>query len=118
MATIGHHDVARSSGCAQGRLDGLHPSGEEADGDGLLMLLEGMSLESRQLRFFTAGPDLTEAARWAADAGSRNGLGLVATTGDPPHIVAHAAYEAIDADRAEIAFEVADRCAAAASARS
>jgi acetate---CoA ligase (ADP-forming) len=74
----------------------------------LLRFLEGMSVESRRLRFFTAGPDLRAAARWAADAESRKGLGLVATTGAPPTIVAHAAYERIDGDRAEVAFEVAD----------
>ncbi len=70
--------------------------------------LEGMSIESRRLRFFTGGPDLRGAARWAAEAESRHGLGLVATTGDPPTIVAHAAYERIGDDRAEVAFEVAD----------
>ena len=79
-----------------------------ADGDALLAFLEGMSAESRRLRFFTAGADLHAAARWAADAERRDGLGLVATTGDPPVIVAHAACERIDADRAEVAFEVAD----------
>jgi len=38
----------------------------------------------------------------------RRGFGIVATTGDPPSIVAHAGYERIDNDRAEVAFEVAD----------
>ena len=69
------------------------------------------------MRFFTAGANLSEAARWAAVRGTGMGS-AVATTGDPPHIVAHAVYEPIDANRAEIAFEVADRCAAAALARS
>ena len=78
------------------------------DRDALLAFLQGMSVESRRLRFFTAGPDLDQAARWAAESERRNGLGLVATTGDPPVIVAHAAYEPIEDGRAEVAFEVAD----------
>jgi acetate---CoA ligase (ADP-forming) len=78
------------------------------DRGALLAFLEGMSLESRRLRFFTAAPDLSAAARWAATAASRRGVGLVATTGDPAAIVAHAAYERIDGDSAEVAFEVAD----------
>jgi acyl-CoA synthetase (NDP forming) len=70
--------------------------------------LGGLSPESRRLRFFTAGADLSGAARWAARAEDRHGLGLVATTGEPWRIVGHAGYERIDAERAEIAFEVAD----------
>jgi acyl-CoA synthetase (NDP forming)/GNAT superfamily N-acetyltransferase len=78
------------------------------DGEALLTLLEGMSPESRRLRFFSAGADLRGAARRATSVGARRGLGLVATTGQPPSIVAHAAYERIDDERAEVAFEVAD----------
>jgi acyl-CoA synthetase (NDP forming)/GNAT superfamily N-acetyltransferase len=81
---------------------------ETTDREGLLSFLEGMSIESRWLRFFTAGADLHGTAKWAAEAASRHGVGLVATTGDPPTIVAHAAYEPLDGDRAEVAFEVAD----------
>lgn len=78
------------------------------DGEALQAFLQGMSPESRRLRFFTAGADLRGAARWASSVGERGGLGLVATTGDPACIVAHAGYERIDGDRAEVAFEVAD----------
>jgi acetate---CoA ligase (ADP-forming) len=78
------------------------------DGEALQAFLEGMSPESRRLRFFTAAADLRGAARWATSVGERGGLGLVATTGDPACIVAHAGYERIDGDRAEVAFEVAD----------
>ncbi len=81
---------------------------KEDDFDGLLALLEGMSPESRRLRFFSGAADLRGAARWAASADERHSVGLVATTGDPPAIVAHGAYERIDGDRAEVAFEVAD----------
>jgi acetate---CoA ligase (ADP-forming) len=78
------------------------------DRQDLFEFLQGMSLESRRLRFFTGAPDLRSAARWAATSAGRDGVGLVATTGDPATIVAHAAYERIDGDRAEVAFEVAD----------
>jgi acyl-CoA synthetase (NDP forming)/GNAT superfamily N-acetyltransferase len=70
--------------------------------------LEGMSPESRRLRFFSAAADLSGAARWAASVAGRRGIGLVATTGDPARIVAHAEYERIGDDRAEVAFAVAD----------
>jgi acetate---CoA ligase (ADP-forming) len=81
----------------------------QADDDNeLLAFLERMSPESRRLRFFTAAADLRGAARWASSVAERRGLGLVVTTGDPPSIVAHAGYERIDGDRAEVAFEVAD----------
>ena len=78
------------------------------EADALRAFLEGMSPESLRLRFFTAAADLSGAARWATSVGERRGLGLVATTGDPARIVAHAGYERIDGDRAEVAFEVAD----------
>ena len=78
------------------------------DRDAVLAFLEGMSPESRRLRFFSAAADLRGAARWATSVADRRGFGIVATTGDPPSIVAHAGYERIDNDRAEVAFEVAD----------
>jgi acyl-CoA synthetase (NDP forming)/GNAT superfamily N-acetyltransferase len=78
------------------------------DADAVLAFLEAMSPESRRLRFFSAAADLRGAAHSAASVTERRGFGLVATTGDPPSIVAHAAYERIDDDRAEVAFEVAD----------
>jgi len=79
---------------------------EEADA--VFEFLQGMSVDSRQLRFFTAGPDLRGAARWATGVGKRHGVGLVATTGYPPSIVGHADYERLEDDRAEVALEVAD----------
>jgi acetyl coenzyme A synthetase (ADP forming)-like protein len=79
------------------------------DAEALVAFLSAMSPESRRLRFFTAAPNLRDAGRWAASVDSRGGLGLVATTGDPPTIVAHASYERMgDGDGAEVAFEVAD----------
>lgn len=70
--------------------------------------LEGLSLEARQQRFFTAAPDLELAAGWAARASERSAVSVVATVGDPGRIVAHAGFEPIDDGVAEIAFEVAE----------
>ena len=70
--------------------------------------LRGLSMESRQLRFFTAGPDLRMAADRAAGAHERGAASVVATTGSPPEIVAHACFEPLGDRQAEIAFEVAD----------
>ena len=81
---------------------------EPGDAEELERFLEGLSVESRRLRFFTAGPDLHGAARWAATFAQRDGLGLVATAGDPPRVVAHGGFERAGPDSAEIAFEVAD----------
>jgi acyl-CoA synthetase (NDP forming)/GNAT superfamily N-acetyltransferase len=78
------------------------------DDEALQAFLEAMSPESRRLRFFSAAADLRGAARSATSVADRRGFGLVATTGNPPSIVAHAGYERIDDDRAEVAFEVAD----------
>ncbi len=78
------------------------------EADAVFGFLQGMSVDSRQLRFFTAGPDLRGAARWATGVGKRHGVGLVATTGDPPSIVGHADYERLEDGRAEVALEVAD----------
>ena len=78
------------------------------DQDAVLAFLKGMSPESRRLRFFSGAADLGGAARWATSVAERRGFGLVATTGDPRTIVAHAGYERVDDDRAEVAFEVAD----------
>jgi acetyl coenzyme A synthetase (ADP forming)-like protein len=81
----------------------------EDDENGLRALLEGMSEESRWLRFFSAGVNLQTMARWAARRGGGRGYGLVATAGTPERIVGHAAYVREDSHRAEIAFEVDDR---------
>jgi acyl-CoA synthetase (NDP forming)/RimJ/RimL family protein N-acetyltransferase len=78
------------------------------DLESLRTFLNGLSLESRRLRFFTGAADLAGAARWAAAVAERDAVGLVATTGEPWQIVGHAGYERMDDHRAEIAFEVAD----------
>jgi acetyl coenzyme A synthetase (ADP forming)-like protein len=80
-----------------------------ADEPALATFLEGMSAESRQMRFFTAAANLEGAAHSFVDVDYRDRFGLVATTGEDGEIAAHAAYLRIDAERAEVAFEVADR---------
>ena len=67
-----------------------------------------MSENSRWLRFFSLGVNLDKAAR-AGVAGDRpEGYGLIVTTGAEERVVAHAVFELERADRAEVAFAVAD----------
>jgi acetate---CoA ligase (ADP-forming) len=70
--------------------------------------LADLSVESVSLRFFTAAANLERAAHDAAATADGQARGLVAVTGDPERIVAHAAYIRETGDRAEVAFEVAD----------
>jgi len=70
--------------------------------------LDGLSIDSRWLRFFSAATDLNRAARHMAELEPEHGRGLVAVAGDPERIVAHAAYIRAGHGRAEVAFEVAD----------
>ncbi len=79
------------------------------DEDALGDFLEAMSPEARQMRFFSGAANIKAAARSFSDVDYRDRFGLVATTGEPHAIVAHAVYIRIDSTRAEVAFEVADR---------
>ena len=79
------------------------------DEEGLRAFLSEMSVESRQMRFFSAAANLEAAARSFVDVDYRDRFGLVATTGEKGTIVAHAVYIRNGDDRAEVAFEVADR---------
>jgi acetyl coenzyme A synthetase (ADP forming)-like protein len=96
-------DIALRDG-ATVRVRPLRPGDET----GLRELLEGLSVESRWLRFFSAGADLGRAASYMAALKPKVGRGLVAVAGEPERIVAHAAYIHESAHRAEVAFEVAD----------
>ena len=78
------------------------------DEQALRDLLDGLSIESRWLRFFSAGADLHRVAAYMAELEPERGRGLIAVAGDPERIVAHAAYIRETPDRAEVAFEVAD----------
>ena len=77
------------------------------DETGLRAFLGGLCLTARRFRFFTAGVDLDTAAHWAA-ASSDGRLGLVAHD-EQGALVGHAVFIPLDADRAEVAVEVADR---------
>jgi acetate---CoA ligase (ADP-forming) len=69
--------------------------------------LHDVSRESIGFRFFGAA-DLERVTSWSLDVDYADRLGLVAETGSPSRIIAHAAYVRIDEHRAEVAFLVAD----------
>ena len=70
--------------------------------------LEGLSRESRALRFWSGAANLERAAAWEVDVDYRDRYGLVATTGSDERVVGEAMYRRIGSDRAEAAFAVAD----------
>ena len=70
--------------------------------------LAGLSEESRWLRFF-GGTSVAGQARRAAEVDYANRFGLVATSGSDDGIVGHAEFIRADGERAEVAFEIADR---------
>ena len=74
----------------------------------LLQFLEGLSQESRALRFFSGFVNLAGEADRAIDVDYRNRHGLVATAGAGGRVVGHALYIKSGAGRAEVAFAVAD----------
>ncbi|MGC9220590.1 MAG: GNAT family N-acetyltransferase [Solirubrobacteraceae bacterium] len=69
--------------------------------------LERISAEAMQYRFFAA-PNLDWVAEWSVDVDYTDQLALVALTGEPARIVAHAAYIRSSQTKAEVAFLVAD----------
>ncbi len=69
--------------------------------------LEALTPESIGFRFFGT-PNLDWVTSWSLDVDYADRYALVAESGSPLEIVAHAAYVRIDADRAEVAFLVAD----------
>jgi RimJ/RimL family protein N-acetyltransferase len=79
------------------------PSDETA----MRAFLQGVSRDSIGFRFFGA-PDLNWVTAWSLDVDYADRFGLVAETGSPGQIVAHASYVRIDERRAEVAFLVAD----------
>lgn len=87
----------------------IHVRPVRADDEAALArFLDGLSEQSRWLRFFGT-VDLGGAAAWAARVDYDRRYGLVATTGGDGAIVGHAAYQRDDSgERAEIAFAIAD----------
>lgn len=77
------------------------------DRAGIKAFLETLSPDSLVFRFFGT-PDLTWVTNWSLDVDYADRFGLVVETGSPRRIVAHAAYLRADAERAEVAFLVAD----------
>jgi acetyl coenzyme A synthetase (ADP forming)-like protein len=80
-------------------------AGDEA---AILAFLRGLSEESRYFRFFSGAPNLKDAADRAAVSNLDDRCNLIALVGAEPTIVAQAGYVRNDADRAEVAFAVAD----------
>ena len=74
----------------------------------LRALLDGLSLEARTFRFFSAGVDLGHAARLACDVDYVDRYGMVALGRDGEQILAHGMYARESADTAEVAFTVAE----------
>jgi RimJ/RimL family protein N-acetyltransferase len=85
-------------------------SAKPADAPAVRLLLRGLSDRSRWLRFFSACPDLAQAARWATEVDHDRRLGLVATVERDGRVVGHAGLERESdrPERAEVALEIAD----------
>jgi acyl-CoA synthetase (NDP forming)/GNAT superfamily N-acetyltransferase len=78
-----------------------------ADAPAVGEFIEGLSVESRWFRFFTAGVDGDRIAREAVRPGDDH-VALVAQTGQEPRIVGLAQLERTAPGRGEVAFAVAD----------
>jgi acetyl coenzyme A synthetase (ADP forming)-like protein len=81
-----------------------------SDAPGMERLLQGLSEESRYLRFFSASIDLPRMVAWATQVDHQRRDGLVATTGTEGRIVAHAGWERDRqrSERAEVALVIDD----------
>jgi acetyl coenzyme A synthetase (ADP forming)-like protein len=77
------------------------------DGAAMRAFFESVSPKSIDFRFFGA-PNLDWVTAWSVDVDYADRFGLVAESGNPRAIIAHAAYIRIDYRRAEVAFLVAD----------
>ena len=77
------------------------------DREAVRAFLEGLSPDSIGFRFF-GYPNIEWATGWSVNVDYADRFGLVAVSGDPPGVVAHATYIRINEHKAEIAFVVAD----------
>jgi acetyl coenzyme A synthetase (ADP forming)-like protein len=77
------------------------------DGERIRRFLEELSPDSIAFRFF-GHPNLDWAVKWSVDVDYCNRFALIAESGNPPSVIAHAAYVREDSQRAEVAFMVAD----------
>ncbi|MBV9049150.1 MAG: GNAT family N-acetyltransferase, partial [Solirubrobacterales bacterium] len=78
------------------------------DGPAIRKFLEALSPESIGFRFF-GQPNLDWATSWSVNVDYASRFALLAEGGTPQGILAHAAFVRIDANRAEVAFMVADQ---------
>jgi acetyl coenzyme A synthetase (ADP forming)-like protein len=79
------------------------------DQPGIRALLDRLSADDRALRFFSAGSNLRDAARQAADVDYVNRYGLVAVAPDDRTILGHGCFIRPPGEQqAEVAFEVDD----------
>jgi acetyl coenzyme A synthetase (ADP forming)-like protein len=79
-----------------------------ADEAGLCALLTSLSEESRWLRFYCLQNTAGLAAEAHREASLDHAFGLIAASGDDERVVGHAFYVAIDEQRAEVAFTIAN----------
>ncbi|HET8976929.1 MAG TPA: GNAT family N-acetyltransferase, partial [Solirubrobacteraceae bacterium] len=77
------------------------------DEEAIRQFLAGLSPESIGFRFFGV-PDMNWVVNWSLDVDYADRFALIAETGTPSQIVSHASYVRINAERAEVAFLVAD----------
>ena len=107
MSTATSRDRARDTILRDGSAIRIRPARPE-DEPALVAFLTGLAPESRRMRFAGLVSDLeAQALRWAAPADPA-GCSLVAETGIADRIIAHASYDRIGPDSAEVAFIVAD----------
>ncbi len=80
------------------------------DAAGVRALFEGLSDESRWLRFFSGAFDTGSVVRWATEVDYDRRFGLVAVAGPDQRLVAHAGWERLSdrPDKAEIGLAIAD----------
>jgi acetyl coenzyme A synthetase (ADP forming)-like protein len=80
----------------------------QADEAGLCALLNSLSEDSRWLRFYCSQNSAGLAAEAHREANLDHAFGLIACSGDEERVVGHAFYVAIDEQRAEVAFTIAN----------
>jgi len=78
------------------------------DEQGLLVLFQSLSEESRWLRFFSPTTGSALAAEAHREANLDRTFGLIAFSGAEERVVGHAFYAEIDDSRAEVAFTIAN----------
>jgi acetyl coenzyme A synthetase (ADP forming)-like protein len=78
------------------------------DREALLGFLRSLSIDSLTLRFFSPAVNLAALAEQETNVDYARTYGLLATTGPDDRIVGHGMYAALDNERAEVAFTIAD----------